>query len=205
MYRDNEARPDKDIEQCWLGIKQAVYNCYSFINKTPSFDIEKMSRELNDLQSKENYIEIEKKILQNISEICKDYILSNVDTYHAHLLDVHIRRWNNLTKKYQFFENQNVMNVVDNCVYFYIYFKVISNKSKYDRLLKDFTEIDKLPSVYRIIDVSIANNYPYILDKCNKITSVVDYVNTKYSVQCHKNTQGVKIIAFLNNYWFSEE
>ena len=64
---------------------------------------------------------------------------------------------------------------------------------------------EKLISSNLRLAISIANNYPYILDKCNKITSVVDYINTKYSVQCHKNTQGVKIIAFLNNYWFSEE
>ena len=202
--RPDNDRPDKDIEECWFGIKIAVRNCFSSIKIEPNIDLKSMSDILNDLQTNENYVEIEKNILANISSICKQYIVHNIDTYHSHLLDVHIRRWNNLTTKYQFFENQNIMNVVDNCVYFYIYYKVITNKDKYPQLLKDFTGITELPSISRIIDVSIANNYPYILDKCNKITCVATYVNCKYSVDCYKNTQGSKIIAYLNNHWYSE-
>lgn len=201
---NTNSKPDKDIEECWIGIKKAVMNCFSLIETKPDIDLTEMGESLNNLQAKENYIEIEKNILNNISNICKQYILHNVDSYHSHLLDVHIRRWNNLTTKYKFFENQNIMNVVDNCVYFYIYYKVITQKDKYPRLLKDFTGIVELPTIERIIDVSIANNYPWILDKCNKITCVATYVNNKYSVNCYKNTQGSKIIANINNHMYSD-
>ena len=204
ITKGNNSRPDKDIEDCWFGIKTAVQNCFNVMKINPDIDLVLMSDILNDLQTKEHYIEIENNILANISIICKQYIIHNADTYHSHLLDVHIRRWNNLTTKYKFFENQNIMNVVENCVFFYIYYKVITNKSTYPLLLKVFTGITELPSISRIIDVSIANNYPYILDKCNKITCVATYVNRKYSVNCYKNTQGTKIIAYLNNYWYSE-
>ena len=195
-----EDKPDKYIEEVWLGIKTATINTFSQKKDIiMPIDLDNISNNLNILQKEKNYSEIERIIVISIGQICRYYIINNIDSYNCHILDVQIKRWNKVTEKYQFFENQDIRNVVENCILFYIYFKAVDNYYKYANMIELFTTSDDIPRIEDIMEVSIINNYPIILDKANYISCVSEYVNTKFGTKVFKNTNGSKIISMLKS------
>lgn len=195
----SEDKPDKYIEEVWLGIKNAVNNTFSQKRMQFSIDLCETSNLLNKLQSECNYTKIEEIIMVKIGEICREYITNEIDVYNCHILDVQIKRWNKVTKKYKFFENQDVRVVVENCILFYIYFKIIDNEKKYITLINIFKNTQGIPNIHKIIDCSLSSNYPIILDKCNRLCCVSSYINTKFKTSFHKNTHGIKIINVMKS------
>lgn len=192
----NEA-PDKHIEEVWYGIKTAIQNTYNGTNIPIPLDLENISSHLNSLQSEKNYQEIEKQIVITIGQICRFYVEHRMCVYNCHILDVQIKRWNKVTEKYKFFEKQDIRNVVENCVFFYIYFKIFENYKKYTALVKLFNNTDSIPKIDEIIDISVKYNYPTILDKANNFFCVSTYINDKYYTKLYKNTNGNKLISHL--------
>lgn len=192
----NEA-PDKHIEEVWYGIKTAIQNTYIGTNIPIPLDLENISSHLNNLQSQKNYQEIEKQIVITIGEICRFYVEHRMSVYNCHILDVQIKRWNKVTEKYKFFEKQDIRNVVENCVFFYIYFKIFENYKKYTALVELFNNTNSIPKIDEIIDISVKYNYPTILDKANNFFCVSTYINHKYDTKLYKNTNGSKLISHL--------
>ena len=68
--------------------------------------------------------------------MCRFYISDRINVYNCHILDVQIKRWNKVTEKYKFFEKQDIRNVIENCVLFYIYFKAIESRNKYQFIIQ---------------------------------------------------------------------
>ena len=192
----NEA-PDKHIEEVWYGIKTAIQNTYIGTNIPIPIDLEEISSHLNTLQSQKNYQEIEKQIVITIGQICRFYIEHRMSVYNCHILDVQIKRWNKVTEKYKFFEKQDIRNVIENCVLFYIYYKIFENYKKYTALVELFNNTDSIPKINKIIDISVKYNYPTILDKANNYFCVSTYINNKYDTKFYKNTNGNKLISHL--------
>tara|TARA_Y100000389_G_scaffold178644_1_gene191976 strand:- start:2304 stop:2924 length:621 start_codon:yes stop_codon:yes gene_type:complete len=192
----NEA-PDKHIEEVWYGIKTAIQNTYIGTNIPIPIDLEDISSHLNILQSNQNYQEIEKQIVITIGQICRFYVEHRMSVYNCHILDVQIKRWNKVTEKYKFFEKQDIRNVIENCVFFYIYFKIFENYKKYTALVELFNNTDNMPEINKIIDISVKYNYPTILDKANNFFCVSTYINNKYETKFFKNTNGNKLISHL--------
>lgn len=191
--------PDKHIEDVWIGIKTAVANTFYHHQIDKTIDLNTISENLNKLQTEKNYTMIEKTILYAISDICREFIIHKIDVYNCHILDVQIKRWNKVTNKYQFFEKHDIRYVLENCILFYIYYKILTNSSKYNNLIKLFNHNDSIPKVEDIIDVSVLNNYHIILDKCNNYMCVSTYINNKYGTKFFKNTNGKKIIVKLKD------
>tara|TARA_B100001741_G_C16454905_1_gene552220 strand:+ start:49 stop:669 length:621 start_codon:yes stop_codon:yes gene_type:complete len=192
----NEA-PDKHIEEVWYGIKTAIQNTYIGTNIPIPIDLENISSHLNTLQSQKNYQEIEKQIVITIGQICRFYVEHRMSVYNCHILDVQIKRWNKVTEKYKFFEKQDIRNVIENCVFFYIYYKIFENYKKYTALVELFNNTDSIPKINKIIDISVKYNYPTILDKANNYFCVSTYINNKYDTKFYKNTNGNKLISHL--------
>ena len=195
----SDEAPDKHIEEVWYGIKTAFNNTYESISLRNPMDIDKISSHLNKLQSEKNYQEIEKQIVIIIGQMCRFYIQDKIGAYNCHILDVQIKRWNKVTEKYKFFEKQDVRTVTENCVLFYIYFKVFENEKKYHNLVNLFNNKNAIPEFSEIIDISLKSNYPTILDKINNFFCVSSYINEKYGTKFYKNTNGNKIISLLKS------
>ena len=191
--------PDKHIEDVWIGIKTAVTNTFCNLQIDKTIDLNTISENLNKLQTKKDYTMIEKTILYTLSDICRRFIIHKIDVYNCHILDVQIKRWNKVTNKYQFFEKHDIRYVLENCILFYIYYKVLTNPSKYTELVKLFNSSDSIPKVEDIIDLSVSHNYPIILDKCNNYMCVATYINNKHGTKFFKNTTGKKIIVKLKD------
>ena len=195
----SDEAPDKHIEEVWYGIKTAFINAYQQSNKIIPMDLDEISENLNELQSNKNYQEIEKNIVITIGKMCRFYISDRINVYNCHILDVQIKRWNKVTEKYKFFEKQDIRNVIENCVLFYIYFKAIESRNKYQFIIQLFENNNDIPTFENIIDVAIKHNYPIVLDKTNHFFCVSSYINKKYGTKFYKNTHGNKIISYLKS------
>lgn len=195
----SDEAPDKHIEEVWYGIKTAFINAYQQSNKMIPMDLDEISENLNELQSNKNYQEIEKNIVITIGKMCRFYISDRISVYNCHILDVQIKRWNKVTEKYKFFEKQDIRNVIENCVLFYIYFKAIESRNKYQFIIQLFENNNDIPTFENIIDVAIKHNYPIVLDKTNHFFCVSSYINEKYGTKFYKNTHGNKIISYLKS------
>lgn len=195
----SDEAPDKHIEEVWYGIKTAFINAYQQSNKIIPMDLDEISENLNELQSNKNYQEIEKNIVITIGKMCRFYISDRISVYNCHILDVQIKRWNKVTEKYKFFEKQDIRNVIENCVLFYIYFKAIESRNKYQFIIQLFENNNDIPTFENIIDVAIKHNYPIVLDKTNHFFCVSSYINEKYGTKFYKNTHGNKIISYLKS------
>tara|TARA_B110000902_G_C14141848_1_gene526073 strand:+ start:293 stop:904 length:612 start_codon:yes stop_codon:yes gene_type:complete len=195
----SEEPPDKYIEEVWMGIKNAVVNTFNQQQIEQPVDLNLVSEKLNLLQKEKDYHMIEKTILITISDICRNFIIHRIGAYNCHILDVQIKRWNKVTNKYRFFDKHDIRYVLENCILFYIYYKVIDNPGKYDSLLNMFNSNKLIPTIEDIIDVSVSHNYPIILDKCNNYICVSTYINRSRGTNFFKNTNGRKIIGKLND------
>ena len=190
---------DKYFEVVWIGMKTAVKNTFYQIQIEAPVDLNEVSEKLNKLQLEKDYTIIERTILYAISDICRQFIIHKIDVYNCHILDVQIKRWNKVTNNYQFFEKHDIRYVLENCILFYIYYKVLTNSVKYKHLLELFNHTDSIPKIEDIIDISLLQNYPIILDKCNNYMCVSTYINSKYGTTFFKNTNGKKIIVKLKD------
>ena len=195
----SDEAPDKHIEEVWYGIKTAFNNTYESVKVNNPINLNQISTYLNKLQSEKNYQEIEKQIVITIGQMCRFYIQDKIGVYNCHILDVQIKRWNKVTEKYKFFEKQDIRNVIENCVLFYIYFKVFENEKKYQNLVFLFNNKSSIPMFSEIIDISLKSEYPTILDKVNSSFCVSSYINNKYDTKFYKNTNGNKIISYLKS------
>jgi len=190
-------KPDKEIEEVWYGIKTAVKNISNFqFFFTGHFDIDKMSINLNTLQSREAYDDIEKCIQTYISQICIGYVCIGCSKYECHILDTHIKRWNKVAQNYTFFIEHDIRTINKYINIFYIYIKYLNYKQKIGDLDNYFNTItpDNL-DILHLLDLSIKYRYPYFLDKLNNCCDIIKHINDRYALNIRRNTKGHKILA----------
>jgi hypothetical protein len=172
--------PDKYIEEFWLGLKQSMNNFYK--EKKISRPINYWSNNLNELQKNKNYDIIEEKIRGYISLYAIDIMRCN-DKYNIHILLTNIKRWNNISNKYKFENNNNgyhniVFLLLDlyksfltmNIINYEYYFEQIELFILYE----DFTPFIKF---------AIENYKPNMLEKINKYCNVYNIIEELYNIK----------------------
>ena len=175
----NDENPDKLIEEFWLQFKKSMINYYKTSKLRP---IEKWSNKLNYYQSKKNYIEIEKHILNYISLYAID-LMRNDTNYHMNILVTNIKRWKKVLVNYDSIiiknEYYNIIfllidiyksimyNDVDECR------KTIFSQLELILLYKDFTELVKF---------AVDHKKPSILDKIKKFCDIDSILLEYYNI-----------------------
>lgn len=197
---DNPDKPDKNIETVWYGIKTAVKNISKPGLFDNYFDIDKMSVHLNNLQSKQEYNEIEKNIQNYISKICIGYVLTKCSLYDCQILDTHIKRWNKVAQNYTFFIQHDIRSINQFMNIFYIYTKYLDYKRKNKEIDEYFDSItyDNLNLIH-LMGICIKYKYSYFLDKLSKCFNVIEYVNKEYHCNIPPNTKANKILSKINS------
>ena len=191
----NNDKPDKDIEIFWYGLKSMVMNTF---NDQPPIDLDSYSEILNNLQSKEKYLEIEKHILEYISHICRIYVIHKCSEYNCNLLHTQLKRWSNVAKKYDIFSSINSHKTNKECCLFFIYLTYF----KYDASpeMNNFfnkLSVDSDIDIEALIDISITYEYDYFLDKLASFQNITESINKKYNINMHHKTSGKKILQTI--------
>jgi hypothetical protein len=213
---DRNIKPiDYEIEQFWLGLKKSMMNFYDGYYKVSNISIkrpiDKWSNELNLLQKEQKYDEIESSIIKKITLYAMDLLRYN-DSYNIRILTSNIRRWDNISRKYKFYERfyngkntelkpcNIVFILVD--IYNLLKKKNVDNAGLFDDieiyiLFKDFRYLIKFcidNRIHSVIDKLLnydTSIYPQILDCLN--LSIQDYPNLISSKKL------IKIIEDNNN------
>lgn len=188
-------KPDKDIEIFWYDLKSMVMNTF---NNQPPVDLERYSQKLNKLQVKEEYLEIEKYILEYISHICRLYVIYKCSEYNCNLLHTQLKRWSNIAKKYSIFSSKNSHKTHKDCCIFFMYLKYFKYNHS-PEMNKFFNELttDSDINIENLIDISIKYDYIFFLDKLACFQNIVDIINKKYGVNMHSKTSGKKILQII--------
>ena len=195
--------PDHDIEEFWLSFKQSMIHFYNE-HKIPPHPIVEWSSILNNFQSQKLYLEIEEHIRKYLTLYAIDIMKfnglrekSNL-TYHPHILISNIKRWNKLSKFYNFVNN-------DKKYYNKVFLLLDIYKSMIKHHNKDIIPIFNQPKLFLsnedfsvLIKYSIENNLPSILSKLNTCYDVFTMINNLYSTDFN-NISFKKIVKKLNN------
>jgi hypothetical protein len=189
-------RPDYEIEQFWLGLKQSMKNFYGKTNIRP---IKYWSDKLNLLQKEENYDDIEKNIRNYMSLFGID-IMRHRDEYSLHILKTNIKRWSRLSNYYDFIRCKDK--------YYNIIFLLIDI---FENLLKNlpFNEFNifyqqiELIIIYNnfedLIKLCIKYNIGKVIDKLNLYIDVENIVNRMYKINLPQRISGEKMIKYILN------
>ena len=190
-------KPDYNIEQFWLGLKNSMINFYyKKIIKRP---ILKWSDNLNELQKVEKYDDIEKNIRNYISLYGID-LMRYMDFYHLNILKTNIKRWNNISNRYGF-------NKEETKKYYNIIFLLIDIYEKlYNTLSEnDFTEFSteiELLIIYEdfnsLIDICVKYKLESIIDKLSNYIDVLKILNTKYNLNLKHILSGRKLFKLID-------
>ena len=190
-------KPDYEIEQFWLGLKDSMINFYT--NKTLKRPIHKWSKYLNILQKKEKYEDIEINIRNYISLYGID-LMRHMDFYHFGILKTNIKRWNNISYHYGF-------NNEESKKYYNIIFLLIDIYEKlYNKLSEDdFTEFSteiELLIIYEdfnsLIDICVKYKLESIIDKLSNYIDVLKILNTKYNLNLKHYISGKKLFKLID-------
>jgi hypothetical protein len=157
-----EKKPDYEIEKFWYQFKISMINFYKSYNYIKSRNIDKWSANLNKLQEKKQYNLIEKSIMDYITLYGLDIIKSG-SNYHIQLLNTNIKRWNNITKSYQFFNNNEYKNLFYVC----LEIAICMAKSQYEfkELFEDIELIIINKDIIELIKIALELNKSTIIDK----------------------------------------
>ena len=181
-------RPDKHIEEFWLGFKKSMYNFYK--DKKIVRPINIWSENLNMLKDLKDYNNIEKKIRDYISLYAIDIIRCKEIRYFKIML-TNIKRWNKISEKFS-------LNNIDNNYYNIIFliidiYKTIIVSNSHNNLedidniqvktLFDDVELLIINKDFtKIIKYSIDNNKSSILDKINKYFDIKIIIKEIYDI-----------------------
>ena len=190
--------PDHHIEEFWLGFKQSMINFYQ-ANKMPTRPITMWSDNLNILQKEKNYDMIERKIRDYISLYAID-VLRYQANYYFCILHTNIKRWNVISTKYNFLdENVHYHNVVFMLID--IYYGITIKGTHMDDMIKEIFSMVEMYIINNdflpLITYAIDNNKPSVIDKLNHYTEINKIIETKYNVALSPKTGGRKIISLI--------
>lgn len=217
---NNEKPIDYDIETFWLGFKQSMINFYKKNNVILSRPIDKWCEELNNLQVKKKYIDIENSIIKKICLYAIDLLRCH-DDYNINILTTNIKRWDKISIKYKFY--RNIINCNNNnnnnkksyedkkaCnfviilveIYNIILKKNIENKSVFDDIEIYLIFHNYMP----LVNYAIKNNLNSILDKLFNYDNEIyiktlknfDLLDNKYIINKNIPLSGTKFIKLIN-------
>lgn len=161
---------DYDIEQFWFGFKTSMINFYK--NKILKRPIDLWSNNLNLLQSKQKYEEIEKYITKYIALYALDLMRID-DNYSIRILNTNIKRWDKISNKYKIISNIEKYNKGCNLITTLLdIYTILSKKDKIDRTIFDQMELFIFFGDFTdLIKYSKDNQIPSIIDKLLKYDS----------------------------------
>jgi hypothetical protein len=164
IQEDEILRPDHDIEQYWLSFKQSMTNFYA-LKTIPPRDIQAWSANLNLLQSEQKYTRIEKQIYNYMTLYGLD-LLRVGSRYHLSILITNIRRWDKIAARHKILQSGHQDNIIT--ILLEIAASFIKSGIDFDRLFDDI-ELYLIHNDYtKLVDYSIKNNKPAILDRLIK-------------------------------------
>ena len=178
---DNPDNPDKKIEEFWILYKQSMINYYTN-QKCISRPIKEWSEKLNYYQSKKNYTEIEKHILNYISLYAIDLMRDN-NGYHMNILITNIKRWKRLSKSYNTIIKENsYYNIIFLLIDIY---KSIMNEKLNDNLVIIFSQVELIilyNDFSELVKFAVENSKPSILTKISKYCNIDSILYEYYNI-----------------------
>nr|QFG74362.1 MAG: hypothetical protein [Megaviridae environmental sample] len=181
--------PDFEIEEFWLNFKKSMKNFYS--KKNFSRPINYWSNQLNILQKKKEYDNIEKNIKNYISLYAID-ILRSISAYDIGILKTNLKRWNSISKKYNFNDNKKYSNII--FLFLDLFDTIYETDDEYCKNL--FSQIDLLifyEDLTELIIFSIDNKKYSIIDKLNNYCNIYKTLNKIYNLDLKNNISGIKV------------
>lgn len=195
--------PDKEIEEFWLGFKQSMNNFYD-INKFFERPIVWWSNKLNQYQREKNYEKIQENIKKYISLYAMDLLRSKND-YYINILITNISRWNNLSIKYSFSNNEKsycnfIFVLLD--IYKTLYKDRLkqSNKLMINEVFDQFEVMILYKDYSPLIKFAVINKKPNILDKLFEFDETIyEIFVEEYNLDVSKNSimKGTKLIKLI--------
>jgi hypothetical protein len=196
--------PDHNIEQYWLDFKQSMINFYN-THYMPPRPYTVWSTNLNKLQQESKYDIIETSIRDYISLYAID-VLRFQSNYHMGILVTNIKRWNELSTKYNFNSPEKYVNMIFLLIDIY---NTLTNKCTFiDDDIKSLFSMIELYILYDnfnvLIDYSIMHKKQSMLDKirlyCDQyfVFDMYGYIETKYNISINNNMSGKKILLLIN-------
>lgn len=194
-------KPDFEIEQFWFGLKASMINFYDTLHNSINRPINNWSDNLNNLQKKEKYDEIEKNIRNYISLYGID-VMRNRNIYHLNILKTNIKRWNIISKQFNF--NKNDSKKYFNIIFLLLdIYQTLYNKLSNDELVCFSNEIELLimyEDFNYLIEVCIKHKLESILDKLGNYIDLIKVINNKYNLDIKNNYSGKKLLKVLRQY-----
>ncbi len=135
----NPSDPDFLIEEFWYGFKNSMINFYSSIKKTNN-NIEIWSIILNNLKLEKNYRQIESSIRDYITLYSFDLIKYSTSYYHDDILITNIKRWDNISDKFNFIKSNTHCKIMQ---LFKIYL-ILKKDSFHSQLLNKLKSIEEI-------------------------------------------------------------
>jgi len=193
----SENKPDFFIETFWLDLKRSMVNFYKYYNLKRPINI--WSNKLNLLQKDKKYDDIEKNIRDFISLYAIDVIRKR-ESYHMGILITNIKRWNKLSAKYNFCNDEKIkyFNVI------FLFIDLFENINSLDEPFKSeiFDQIE-LFILYNdlsiIIKYAINNKKCNILDKIREFTNLNKIIKKIYNIDLPENISGKKMLKYFEN------
>lgn len=194
-------KPDFEIEQFWFGLKASMINFYDTLQNSINRPINKWSDNLNNLQKREKYDDIEKNIRNYISLYGID-VMRNRNIYHLSILKTNIKRWNIISKQFNF--NKNDSKKYFNIIFLLLdIYETLFNKLNNDEFICFSNEIELLimyEDFNYLIEVCIKHKLESILDKLSNYIDLIKVINNKYNLDIKNNYSGRKLLKVLQQY-----
>ena len=199
--------PDKDIEEFWLTFKCCVINFYKFCDK--DVDILAMSTQLNKLQQKRDYREIEYKINIFIINII-DLLFENIERiknsqyiYYCRIIITNLNRWIKLREQ-KLFVKEDIELESNKFLLVKLFSNLLKNIDK-GKNIEDIIIFFKLSTdnIFEsdygfMIDFSLELKNSSMLETLDKVTDVRDYINEKYDKDFFHNMSFTKIVKKID-------
>lgn len=188
-------RPDYEIEQFWLGLKQSMINFYGKTNIRPLIY---WSDKLNSLQKEEKYKDIEYNIRNYISLYGID-VMKKRDDYSLNILKTNIKRWSKISNHYDLIRcNDTYYNIIFLLIDIYNNLKILP-PDEFDILYQQIELIIIYNDFEDLIKLCIKYNIGKVIDKINLYIDVESIVNKTYNITLPKQISGDKMIKFIKN------
>lgn len=193
----NDNKPDFFIETFWLDFKKSMINFYEYYNIKRPINI--WSDKLNLLQKSESYDKIEKNIRDFISLYAID-VMRKRQVYHMGILITNIKRWNKLSIKYNFCNDEKIK-------YFNIIFLLIDLFDNINTFTDDIKNeiFDQIELFILYNDLTIIIKYAIqykkanILDKIRAFTDLNKIIKENYNIDLPENISGRKMLKYFEN------
>ena len=161
--------------------------------------IDKWSNNLNNLQKKSDYNEIEKYIIYYISLYAYDLMRLN-DNYHINILSTNIKRWDKICIKNKIYckRNNRYINLTFVLLNIYEYLMNKYDKSEYKHIFQEIELILVFNNFNKLLEYALSHKCPSIIDKLLEYdNTIIDYINKLNNSELKYPIKGKKIFKLL--------